>query len=252
MTSYITYQHLTDAPAHVYVPLWLEQSDLSHVRSLARSTLKLSVPVPGGLAQNASMLLASDRHELFASYGINPLSDGETYDDLAPTKEEMVAANNACAVVKELVGTSIESLTVATCREQSFHHDEVNSSTHAYIAWVLDSSHPMSFHTRGACIDLKPGDLIIFDAHNPHALLRTGVSEFADDFFDATNYRFVFALGIIELTPALYKLLDMEVLPVPVEDVRWMRNVDYSEATGEYLNEKTPQSEAFSETLGFI
>jgi hypothetical protein len=233
MTSLRIIPALRKAPADIEVAYRWTSDELASSRTLARNFLALRVELPPRLLDFADRLLGCADDHLYASSGI------EVIDDYADQKygfshhEAKSAALSLCGNALAELAIGITPVEIATCREQCFHHDEVQSEQQAYFALILAQTKPLAFHSMGAELNLEAGDLLVFDAQQPHALIRQGETTYKDVAGADLSHRFVFALGAVPLTRQLRKHLGMRIKK-PSTNWRAMRHVEYSENSGEF------------------
>lgn len=113
------------------------------------------------------------------------------------------------------------------CGPVKFHYDEVRVNEYAYVCWVLDvvQGSPV-FHLGENHIELKSGDLIVFDAYHLHACLPKKEAALRQK-----RIKMFFALGSVKLTPMVRQALGIRLESIKSE---WtsMMNVAYDPNSG--------------------
>lgn len=70
-----------------------------------------------------------------------------------------------------LEGIELHASDWVMCRQVGYHSDTVDCDNEAYAFWCVKSTHPMTLMLGGNAYPMKDGQLVIFDARVPHALL---------------------------------------------------------------------------------
>jgi len=223
----------------VRIPFSYGDCELSRVRTLAKKFLVWHAVVPGHLSKLGESLMARSHEYVYPktddavtifSYGHFPFlqlpKDGEIHASLM----------TACAEYRNLPRGHHESAELAACKEIGFHHDETSSEGTAYFAWLIESSSDFDFLQSGQSHMMRQGDLVVFDAQIPHALLRHGTNMLQYEGDNDEPRKFVYVLGTLRFGRLLCKEMGVKIERAKkISSGSGMRDVKYSELTGNFL-----------------
>lgn len=159
---------------------------LSHARTIALSPLIYDLPPTQEQIQVADALLASQRTQ---KYPADILNYPRMNDDHR-------LLSKACPPEVPHPNVKLESSDWAVCKKVGYHSDDVDCDRHAYAFWCIKSTESMTLMLGGNAYPMRDGQLVIFDARVPHALLSSSD--------DATM---VAMISTVELTPELQESL---------------------------------------------
>lgn len=189
-------------------------SSLSHVRTVALAPMILDVPAEAAHLAVANALLASTSTYEEDILNYPRLQGNEKLLDVPrvpmPIAPGLVLANSDWVV----------------CKKVGYHSDDTDSDQYAYAFWCIKSTAPMTLMLGGNAYPMKDGQLVVFDARIPHALLSADPS--------ATM------VGIIsntELTPELREQMGIawrRAGNVSLKTLSAMENLEVDDATGRF------------------
>lgn len=153
---------------------------LSHVRTVALAPVIVDVPPSSAHRVVAEALLGPDM-----SYEADILNYPRLH-------RRSVLLDSPHVPLPAMAGVSLSTSDWVVCKTVGYHSDDTDSDTHAYAFWCVKSTAPMTLMLGANAYSMQDGQLVIFDARIPHALLSSDK--------DATM---VGIISSVELTPEL-------------------------------------------------
>lgn len=125
-----------------------------------------------------------------------------------------------------LKGLTIQNPQWVTCTAIGYHSDTTRCDTDAYVFWCLKSSAPMTFMLGGNAYPMRDGELYVFDARVPHALVSQD-----------PKATMVAILASAPLTPELYSQMGIfyrKSSPDSYLRMQTLKHMDIDEITGDF------------------
>ena len=189
---------------------------LSKVRTIALQPLMLSVTPTAEQQRTAQALLdASASNPRYADGILNYPRMGRDASLLAPSDVPPTGDPDIQPHGAEW----------AVCRHVGYHSDDVDSDRHAYAFWCLKSSAPMTLMLGGNAYAMPDGQMVVFDARIPHALLASSPTD-----------TMVGIIASVELTPGLSARLgiaERRARNTSLEQLALMDHITINEETGD-------------------
>lgn len=191
-------------------------SSLTHARTLALAPLILQVePSPEQNAIAAALLVSKSAKD-YASDVLHYPRLNADHHLLSQTTAPKVS----------LAGIKLDNPDWAVCKKVGYHSDDVDCDETAYAFWCIKRTAPMTLMLGGNAYAMQDGQLVIFDARVPHALLS------ADP--DASMAAII---SLAPLTPQLREHLGISLRranSVSLEKLQLMDRVDVDLGTGAF------------------
>lgn len=134
---------------------------LTHTRTIALSPLIVHVEPSAEQLRIANALLSSKQSQKYAPDVLNYPRMNADADLLSKTLAPKVP----------IEGVELQDPDWTVCKKVGFHSDDVNADETAYAFWCVKSTAPMTLMLGGNAYPMTDGQLVIFDARVPHALL---------------------------------------------------------------------------------
>lgn len=189
---------------------------LSHTRTIALAPLIYDLPPSPDQLEIANKLLASDTTKNYKEDILN-------YPRLN-SDNRLLSAAQPPEVPHP--GVRLTGSDWAVCKQVGYHSDDVDCDQHAYAFWCVKSTDPMTLMIGGNAYPMREGQLVIFDARVPHALLAS--SETAT---------MVGMISTVELTPELQTSLGISwrrAGSLALDKLRVMDNLNIDLKTGDF------------------
>lgn len=195
---------------------------LSHTRTIALAPLILSIRPDAAQLTIANALLSSDLTKKYPN-------DVLHYPRLNSDRHLLKATAGPVVPVE---GIELSQSDWTVCKKIEYHSDSVDSDTTAYAFWCIASTAPMTFMLGGNAYPVLDGQLTIFDAQVPHALICS-----------EPNATMVAMLSTAQLTPELRAHLGIcsrRAGPIGLEKLRLMDNLCIDPSTGAFALQDGP------------
>ena len=191
-------------------------SSLTHTRTVALAPLIFQVEPDIEQKTIAASLLASISA---MNYGADVLHYPRLNADHRLLTQ--TAVPNVC-----LEGIKLERPDWTVCKKIGYHSDDVDCDATAYAFWCVKSTAPMTLMLGGNAYPMPDGQLVIFDARVPHALLSANP--------DASMAA---VISLAPLTPQLREHLGIawrRASSTSLEKLQLMDRLDVNADTGDF------------------
>lgn len=187
---------------------------LSHVRTVALAPVVLDVPPQACHGAVAAALLSKTD-----SYEEDVLNYPRLQGSANLVDTPRVPKPNVPGVV-------LANSDWVVCKKVAYHSDDTDSDRYAYAFWCVKSTAPMTLMLGGNAYPMKDGQLVIFDARIPHALLSA-----------EPNATMVGIISSAELTPELREKMGIawrRAANVSLDKLNAMERLRVDEETGRF------------------
>ncbi len=187
---------------------------LSHVRTVALAPVLVDIPPEGSHVTVADALLSAT-----VAYETDILN----YPRLQGSAKLLDAPR---VPDPDVPGLSLTNSDWVVCKKVGYHSDDTDSDRHAYAFWCVKSTAPMTLMLGANTYPMKDGQLVIFDARIPHALLSSD-----------PNATMVGIISSAELTPQLREKMGIawrRAGRVSLDSLNTMERLDVDADTGRF------------------
>lgn len=187
---------------------------LSHVRTVALTPVVLEIPPEASHLAVANALLASK-----SAYEEDILN----YPRLQGN-EKLLAVPRV--PMPSAPGMALANSDWVVCKKVGYHSDDTDSDQYAYAFWCIKSTAPMTLMLGGNAYPMQDGQLVVFDARIPHALLSSD-----------PNAAMVGIISSAALTPELREKMGIawrRAANVSLKNLSAMERLQVDDSTGRF------------------
>lgn len=203
-------------------------SSLTRTRTLGTQLLKTIVPIPDHVNE---LTQALHRQYLMQDKDTDP--NVLHYLDLY-RRQEIAWPEHVSFNGKDY---PIDKPAAVMCRNVGYHSDDVDSDTTAYVFWYLGGDPDACLMYGGNAHPLTPGDMLVFDARVPHALLKTSDCMTGKPVYDEQHpgQMNLAMIATTPMTPELCQALGIENKGAPKKELplQLIHKVDIDTQTGQ-------------------